>query len=52
MSQPQLDPIAMLASLVRDIDKRLTKVERALWMAAGASLGTSGTWITIAMTRR
>jgi hypothetical protein len=43
---------AMLADAVSDHEKRIRKVERVLYAVAGAASGSTGTWITIIMTRR
>lgn len=56
MSSPQqqnADPVALLTTIVTNLDKRLTKIERIVWTSAGAAAGASGgTWVTILMTRR
>lgn len=52
MAQPQSDPIAIIADLVKDHEKRIRRIERIVYALAGAASGGTGTWITIIMTRR
>lgn len=50
--QPSADPVTMLTTMVADLDKRVRKIERALFYAAGAASGGSGAWwLTIVMAR-
>lgn len=46
------DPIAILASIANDHEKRLRWLERLVWTLACCASGGTGTWLTIIMTRR
>lgn len=55
MTAPHSQPATtdgMLAQLIADHEKRIRKLERYLYAAAGAASGCTGTWLTIIMARR
>jgi hypothetical protein len=46
------ETLAVLADVVSDHEKRIRKVERVLYAVAGAASGSTGTWVTMLLTRR